>query len=110
MPSTKKPARAKRAALPRRVDYTKAFLKDWERLSRSGRYDLGRLKEAMLSLIAADAPLGPEWLDHPLQGEWRGSRECHIGGDFLLIYRLADAPASELLVFVRAGTHADLFE
>ncbi len=110
MPSTKKPARAKRAALPRRVDYTKAFLKDWERLSRSGRYDLGRLKEAMLSLIANDAPLGPEWLDHPLQGEWRGSRECHIGGDFLLIYRLADAPASELLVFVRAGTHADLFE
>lgn len=110
MPSTKKPARAKRAALPRRVDYTKAFLKDWERLSRSGRYDLGRLKEAMLLLIANDAPLGPEWLDHPLQGEWRGSRECHVGGDFLLIYRLADAPASELLVFVRAGTHADLFE
>ncbi|HRD68457.1 MAG TPA: type II toxin-antitoxin system YafQ family toxin [Candidatus Competibacter sp.] len=110
MPSTKKPARAKRAALPRRVDYTKAFLKDWERLSRSGRYDLGRLKEAMLSLIANDAPLGPEWLDHPLQGEWKGSRECHVGGDFLLIYRLADAPASELLVFVRAGTHADLFE
>lgn len=110
MPSTKKPARAKRAALPRRVDYTKAFLKDWERLSRSGRYDLGRLKEAMLLLIANDAPLGPEWLDHPLQGEWKGSRECHVGGDFLLIYRLADAPASELLVFVRAGTHADLFE
>jgi DNA-damage-inducible protein J len=40
MPSTKKPARARRAAPPRRVDYAKAFLKDWERLSRSGRYDL----------------------------------------------------------------------
>ena len=36
MPS-KKPARAKRAAPPRRADYTKAFGKDWERLSRSGR-------------------------------------------------------------------------
>ncbi|MBK8183172.1 MAG: type II toxin-antitoxin system YafQ family toxin [Candidatus Competibacteraceae bacterium] len=106
MPSTKKPTAAKRAAPPRRCDYTKAFLKDWERLSRSGRYDLRRLKEAMLLLIAADAPLGLEWLDHPLQGEWLGHRECHIGGDFLLIYRLADA----LIVFVRAGTHADLFE
>ncbi len=110
MPSAKKPARAKRAAPPRRVDYTKAFLKDWERLSRSGRYDLGRLKEAMLLLVANDAPLGPEWLDHPLRGEWQGCRECHVGGDFLLIYRLDDAPASDLIVFVRAGTHADLFE
>ena len=60
----------------------------------------------MLHLIAADAPLGLEWLDHPLQGEWNGYRECHVGGDFLLIYRLVD----DLLVFVRAGTHADLFE
>ncbi len=109
MPSTKKPASARRAALPRRVDYTKAFLKDWKR-SRSGRYDLTRLKAAMLLLIAGDAPLGPEWLDHPLQGEWKGCRECHIGGDFLLIYRLAEAPASGLIVFVRAGTHAELFE
>jgi mRNA interferase YafQ len=40
MPLTKKLARAKRAAPPRRVDYTKAFCKDWERLIRSGRYDL----------------------------------------------------------------------
>ncbi len=60
----------------------------------------------MLLLIANDAPLGSEWLDHPLQGEWKGCRECHIGGDFLLVYRLAD----DLIVFVRAGTHADLFE
>ena len=64
----------------------------------------------MLLLIAADAPLGPEWLDHPLQGAWQGCREYHIGGDFLLIYRVAAAPASDLLVFVRAGTHADVFE
>jgi mRNA interferase YafQ len=110
MPSTKKPARAKRTAPPRRVDYTKAFCKDRERLSRSGRYDLGRLKEAMILLIANDSSLGPEWLDHPLQGAWKGCRECHIGGDFLLIYRLDDAPASDLIVFVRAGSHADLFE
>ena len=111
MPSTKKPARVRQAvAPPRRVDYTKAFLKDWERLGRSGRYDLTRLKAAMLLLIAGDAPLGPEWLDHPLQGEWREHRECHIGGDFLLIYRLADPPAHDLIVFVRTGTHAELFE
>lgn len=79
-------------------------------MSRSGRYDLNRLKEAMLLLIANDAPLGPEWLDHPLKGEWAGYRECHIGGDFLLIYELDDAAGrSGSIVFVRTGTHAELF-
>lgn len=96
----------KRAPLPRTSDYTKTFSKDWERLSRSGRYDLGRLKEAMLLLIANDEPLGPEWLDHPLKGDWADHRECHIGGDFLLIYRLE----GNVIIFVRAGTHSDLFE
>lgn len=57
-------------------------------------------------LIGNDAPLGPEWRDHPLKGDWADHRECHIGGDFLLIYRLE----SNTLIFVRAGTHSELFE
>ena len=43
-------------------------------------------------------------------GEWADHRECHIGGDFLLIYRLGGIGANEVVVFVRAGTHAELFE
>lgn len=79
-------------------------------MSRSGRYDLNRLKEVMLLLIANDGPLGPEWLDHPLKGDWSGHRDCHVGGDFLLIYTVDDAAGrSGTVVFVRAGTHADLF-
>lgn len=100
----------KRAPFPRQVDYAKSFLKDWERLSRSGRYDLARLKDAMLLLIANDGPLGPEWKDHALKGEWVGYRECHIGGDFLLIYELNESVGQGGgIVFVRAGTHAELF-
>jgi hypothetical protein len=64
--TSKKTAASKGAALPRASDYTKAFLKDRERLSRSGRYDMNRLKEAMLLLIANTAALPPEWLDHAL--------------------------------------------
>lgn len=110
MASPKKPASAKKATLPRAVDYTRGFAKDWQRLHHAGRYDMKRLKEAMQLLIANDAPLGPEWLDHPLKGPWSGHRECHVGGDFLLIYRLDDTPPAGLLVFVRAGTHAELFD
>ncbi len=103
--TSKRPAASKRAPLPRASDYARSFLKDWERLSHSGRYDMTRLKEAMLLLIANDAPLGPEWLDHPLKGEWDDHRECHIGGDFLLIYQVE----GNMINFVRTGTHADLF-
>jgi len=103
--TSKKSAASKRASLPRTSDYTKSFLKDWQRLSHSGRYDLSRLKEAMLLLIANDAPLGAEWLDHALKGNWADHRECHIGGDFLLIYQVED----NAIVFVRAGTHSELF-
>lgn len=105
----KRTAASKRTTLPRAADYTKLFLKDWERLSHSGRYDMNRLKEAMLLLIANAAPLGAEWLDHPLSGNWVGHRECHIGGDFLLAYKLDDTTKHGLVVFVRAGTHSELF-
>ena len=71
---------------------------------------MNRLKEAMILLIANDAPLGPEWQDHPLKGQWSEHRECHIGGDFLLIYRVDAMAKPGLIVFVRTGTHAELFE
>lgn len=108
-PASKAPE-GKRAALPREADYTRAFLKDWERLSRSGRFDMRRLKQAMLLLIANDGPLGAEWLDHALKGGWEGHRECHIGGDFLLAYKLATDDRADFVIFVRAGSHSDLFE
>lgn len=100
----------RRAPLPRSCDFARAFLKDWQRLSRFGRFDMKRLKAAMLLLMANDEPLGREWLDHALTGNWAKHRECHIGGDFLLIYRIDGAGEPEQIVFVRAGTHSELFE
>jgi mRNA interferase YafQ len=105
MPSIPNTADKKQTTPPRSSDYTKQFAKDWERLSRAGRHDMIRLKEAILLLVANDAPLGAEWLDHPLKGDWADHRECHIGGDFLLIYQLE----GNQINFVRVGTHADLF-
>lgn len=71
---------------------------------------MNQLKEAMLLLIDNAAPLSAEWLDHPLTGEWPGHRECHIGGDFLLIYKIDNSSKDERIIFVRSGTHAELFE
>ncbi|UVA77134.1 type II toxin-antitoxin system YafQ family toxin [Pandoraea commovens] len=96
----------KKAKLPLRSEITKGFQKDWTRLSHSGRYNMADLKTTMLLLIANDGPLPPEYLDHSLTAEWADHRECHVGGDFLLIYRIDD----EEVVFVRAGTHSELFK
>lgn len=109
MPLNKK-LNSKKLSLSRASDDTKSFSNDWERLSKSGRYDMKRLKEAISLLIANDEPLGKEWLDHPLTAEWADHRECHIGGDFLLIYKLIASKSKEWIIFVRAGTHSQLFK
>ncbi|WP_231851274.1 type II toxin-antitoxin system YafQ family toxin [Serpentinimonas maccroryi] len=44
-----------------------------------------------------------------MTGDWAGHRECHIGGDFLLIYTLDDSGKNGLVIFVRSGTHSELF-
>jgi mRNA interferase YafQ len=105
MSLTTKPAKPKRAPLPRRADYTRQFAKDWEKLTHSGKQDMQRLKEVVMLLIANDAPLPAEWLDHELTGEWSDHRECHAKGDLLLIYRLQ----TDSVIFVRAGTHSEFF-
>lgn len=105
MVSTKKPASAKRAPLPRKSDYTKQFSKDWEKLTHSGKQDMQRLKQVMLLVIANEGQLAAEWLDHELEGDWADHRECHAKGDLLLIYRLE----GDSVIFVRAGTHSELF-
>lgn len=99
----------KRAPLPRACDFSKQFVKDWHRLLRAGRFDLGRIKQAMMLLVANDGPLPPEWRDHPLKGDWAGHRECHAGGDLLLIYHVLEQGPGGTIIFVRAGTHAELF-
>jgi len=100
--------KSKRASIPRASDYSKSFLKDWERLNRSGRYDMKMLKLVMLKLIAGEK-LSKEFSDHQLIGNWKNYRECHIGGDFLLVYELVDESKHETVIFTRCGTHAEIF-
>lgn len=103
-----KSTNSKRAKLPRKFEFQKEFKKDWERLNRSGRYDMKALREVMFLLIANDEPLPEIYLDHQLKGEYQGLRECHIGGDFLLIYFI-DEEHNEI-EFIRTGTHSELFK
>ncbi len=109
MTDNKRTASSKRTNLPRDSRKTKDFVKTWERLSRSGKHDMNRVKEIMLLLIANDAPLSPEWKDHQLNGEYEELRECHIKGDLLLVYHIEKASVGELVIFVDIGTHSEIF-
>ncbi len=98
----------KRANAPLRCDYTKDFEKDWERIKRAGRQNLQRAKDGILHLVAHGGNLPPEYLDHPLTGNYAGHREFHAGGDLLVIY-FFDSKDREV-TFTRIGTHAELFD
>ena len=84
---------------------TNQFKKDVKRAERRGK-DMAKLKAMLERLIEGD-PLPPEYRDHPLRGDFAGSRDCHIEPDWVLIYTLAENGAH--VYFERTGTHSDLF-
>ena len=82
---------------------TNAYKKDLKRIARRS-YDLTLLADAMNALRQGN-PLPAVRHDHPLKGQWKGWRECHVEPDWLLIYTTTE---TEVLL-ARTGTHADLF-
>jgi mRNA interferase YafQ len=84
---------------------TNQFKKDVKRAEKRGK-DMAKLKVMLERLIDGD-PLPPEFKDHPLRGNFAGSRDCHIESDWVLIYTLTEQDTH--VCFERTGTHSDLF-
>ena len=82
---------------------TSQFRKDLKKLKKRGK-DLQKLKEVVRQ-IASGGPLDARHRDHALIGSLRGSRDCHVEPDWLLIYRNDEGS----LYLERTGTHSDLF-
>lgn len=83
--------------------YTKRFERDLKRSKRRGK-DLEKLKHVIRRLVS-EGVLEAHYLDHPLVGNYKGRRECHIEPDWLLIYKRDQ----DKIIFERIGTHSDLF-
>ena len=79
------------------------FKKDFKKLRSSNR-DIDLLKTTILKLAESEE-LPENFRDHALIGNYRDCRECHLAGDWLLIYQ-RDA---ENLVLIRTGSHSELF-
>jgi mRNA interferase YafQ len=85
--------------------FQKPFKKQLKLMQRQGR-NLSKLRE-VIDMIIMEEPLPPKNCDHPLHGKWEGSRDCHIEGDWVLIYKLNHE--AHAVVFQRTGSHSDLF-
>lgn len=68
--------------------------------------DMAKLKSVLEALIEGGS-LPEQFKDHPLRGNFAGSRDCHIEPDWVLIYALTEKDAH--VCFERTGTHSDLF-
>jgi mRNA interferase YafQ len=74
---------------------------------KTDRYGVAASKDVSVqeAKLINEEPLGREYGTHMLKGEYKGHSECHVGGDFLLIWYVED----DEITFVRTGNHADLF-
>ena len=79
------------------------FKQDFKK-QRSSNRDIDLLKTTILKLAESEE-LPESFRDHALIGNYRDCRECHLAGDWLLIYQ-RDA---ENLVLIRTGSHSELF-
>lgn len=84
---------------------TNKFKKDLKLAKKQGK-DLTLLEE-VIDLIKSGQPLDSKYNEHYLTGQYKGSRECHVKPDWLLIYRI-DTKLNKLYL-VRTGTHSELF-
>ena len=88
------------------LQFTSQFKKDLK-LAKKQNKDLGKLFE-VIDILANGETLDAKYKDHSLTGNYRGTRECHIEPDWLLIYEIRGDVL--VLMLYRLGSHSELFK
>ena len=88
------------------VKFTSKFKKDLK-LAKKQQKSLDKLFE-VIDILSNGNPLDAKYHDHELTGNYKGTRECHIEPDWLLIYELRDDVL--VLMLYRLGSHSELFK
>jgi mRNA interferase YafQ len=83
---------------------SKQYRKDRE-LAKRRSWNLSLLDDVVRAL-QEEKPLDVARQDHPLKGKWSRFRECHIKGDWVLIY--ATDKEKLVLALARTGSHSDM--
>ncbi len=80
------------------------FKKDIKRI-KNNPLKLALVRE-VLDMLTAEIPLPESYKAHMLAGDYKDCLECHIEGDFLLIWFDDESQTIDLL---RLGSHSELF-
>ena len=88
------------------LQFTSQFKKDLK-LAKKQNKDLGKLCE-VIDILANGETLDPKYKDHSLTGNYRGTRECPVAPDWLLIYEIRGDVL--VLMHYRLGSHSELFK
>lgn len=88
------------------IQFTNQFKKDLKLAKKQGK-DLDKLFE-VINILANGDKLDTKFKDHDLSGSYKGTRECHIEPDWLLIYEIDNNAL--ILMLYRLGTHSELFK
>ena len=62
----------------------------------------------VVNVLADGGILDARYRDHDLSVDYKGTRECHIESDWLLVYEIRDEVL--VLMLYRLGTHSELFK
>ena len=86
-----------------KLSQTSQFKKDIKKQLRKGKNQQKLLE--VIELLLSENPLPEKNKDHPLKGNWKGRRDCHIEPDWVLIYKIS----KDELLLERTRTLSDLF-
>ena len=86
------------------LEFQSQFKKDVRTLIKR-KWDMTLLQE-VTDMLQNGKELPVRCKDHPLSGDWQGYRDCHIRGDWVLLYRIFED--RKVLRLVRTGSHGDL--
>jgi len=86
------------------IHYTSQFKRDYKKIKKQNK-DLSKLR-TVIEILSSGINLDLKYNDHPLLGEWKGYRDCHIEPDWLLIYKRTP----DILTLQRTGSHSELFK
>lgn len=87
------------------IKATKSFKKDLKRYANQPE-KLRELYEFIDKYLRFENEIPAKFRPHMLIGEYAGHMECHIKGDYLLIWL---DEANNIIKLVRLGSHSELF-
>ncbi|TLD91385.1 type II toxin-antitoxin system YafQ family toxin [Helicobacter magdeburgensis] len=88
----------------RTIDVKNTYKQDLKRVIKQG-WDGSKINNVISQLLSDDI-LDPALRDHPLTGDYKDFRECHVKSDLVVVYKRT----AEILSLYRIGRHQDIFK